>query len=144
MNIASNASSSSADSALQLYSTAYECQYEHNDSKEACRIYREIIRKFPDSNESAYAVVQLEKIGAQEALKSLQGSAWQKIISIAALLFSLFALIIAGTALLLVLEKNRNSMYNSIDIYFACEGNINHHQTTLCDRVLPNTPYISI
>lgn len=129
----------SADSALELYSTAYEYQYEHDDIREACRIYREIIKNFPDSNESAYAVVQLEKIGAQEALKSLQSSAWQKIISIAALLFSLFALIIAGIALLLVLEKNQNSVYNSKSTYFACHYHDYQHQAAIFKQVLPNS-----
>ena len=100
-------------SALQLYAAAYQYHYENDDIKEACRLYREIIRHFPDSNESAYAVVQLEKIGAQEAIKSMQGSSWQKTLPFAALLFSLFALFIAGTALLLVLDKNRNSLYQS-------------------------------
>lgn len=137
MNTTSN--NLSADSALQLYSTAYEYQYEHDDIKEACRIYREIIKKFPDSNESAYAVVQLEKIGAQEALKSLQGNAWQKIISIAALLFSFFALIIAGIALLLVLEKSQNSLYNNYNTYFACQDNNHHHQAAINYRILPNS-----
>lgn len=107
-------------SALQLYSTAYRFQYEQNDIKEACRLYREIIRQFPDSNESSYAVVQLEKIGAQEAVKSLQGSSWQKIFPIAALLFSLIALLIAGTALLLVLDKNQNSWYTNNAPPFYC------------------------
>ncbi len=100
------------NSALDFYTTAYQYQYEKNNLKEACRLYREIIRHFPDSNESAYAVVQLEKIGAQEALTSLQGGSLQKILPYAAVLLSLFALIIAGIALLLVLEKNHNSMYN--------------------------------
>jgi len=94
-------------SALQLYHAAYRFHYESNDLKEACRLYREIIRHFPDSNESAYAVVQLEKIGAQEALKTLQNSAWQKVIPFIALLISIFSLLIAAAALLLVLEKKR-------------------------------------
>jgi len=99
-------------SALQIYHTAYRCQYESNDLKEACRLYREIIRQFPDSNEAAYSVIQLEKIGAQEALKDLHENPWQKILPLAALLFSLLALFVAGTALLLVLDKNENSLYN--------------------------------
>ena len=88
-------------SALQLYHAAYRFHYETNDLKEACKLYREIIRHFPDSNESAYAVVQLEKIGAQEALKTLQQNAWQKVIPLVALLVSLFSFIIAITALFL-------------------------------------------
>ena len=102
-----------SSSALHLYHSAYRCHYEENDIKEACRLYREIIRQFPDSNESAYAVVQLEKIGAKEAIKMLHSSPFQKLIPLAALLVSLFALFIAGTALLLVLDKNENSWYNS-------------------------------
>jgi hypothetical protein len=107
-----SASDMSNSSAIQLYNSAYRLHYESNDIKEACRLYREIIRHFPDSNESAYAVVQLEKIGAQEALKSLQGGSWIKILPLASLLFSLFALLIAGAALLLVLDKGQQSWYN--------------------------------
>jgi len=110
----------SNSSALQLYNSAYRMHYENNDIKEACRLYREIIRHFPDSNESAYAVVQLEKIGAQEALKSLQGSSWMKILPLASLLFSLFALLIAGAALLLVLDKSQQSWYNITTSSYYC------------------------
>ncbi|MBN1577006.1 MAG: hypothetical protein JW913_10665 [Chitinispirillaceae bacterium] len=107
-------------SALQIYHSAYRCHYESNDLKEACRLYREIIRQFPDSNEAAYAVIQLEKIGAKEALKGLHESPWQKILPLSALLFSLLALFIAGTALLLVLDHNENSWYNTNRPYYCC------------------------
>lgn len=102
-------------SALQLYHAAYRFHYESNDIKEACRLYREIIRHFPDSNESAYAVVQLEKIGAQEALKSLQNNAWQKVLPFLAILTSIFALLIAAAALLLVLDKKDISYVDKND-----------------------------
>jgi len=120
-----------SNSALELYSTAYEYQYDQENLKEACRLYREIIRNFPDSNESAYAVVQLEKIGAQEAIKSLQASAWQKILPIAALLFSLLSFIIAGTALLLVLEKNQNSLHNYNSTIHLCSNHLDTRQSTI-------------
>jgi hypothetical protein len=110
-------------SALQLYHSAYRFHYEANDLKEACRMYREIIRNFPDSSECAYAVVQLEKIGAQEALKALQGGSPNKILPIVALLFSLIALFIAGTALLLVLDKKDNSWYNMMAPTYCCFSN---------------------
>jgi hypothetical protein len=110
-------------SALQLYHSAYRFHYEANDLKEACRMYREIIRNFPDSSECAYAVVQLEKIGAQEALKALQGGSPNKILPIVALLFSLIALFIAGTALLLVLDKKDNSWYNMRAPTYCCFSN---------------------
>ena len=114
----------SNSSALQLYNTAYRYHYEINDLKEACRFYREIIRHFPDSNESAYAVVQLEKIGAQEALKSLHGNSLQKIIPLVALLVSLFALFIAGTALLLVLDKKNHAEYTTFSPMYYCRHSV--------------------
>jgi hypothetical protein len=101
-------------SALQLYHAAYRFHYETNDLKEACRLYREIIRHFPDSNESAYAVVQLEKIGAQEALKMLQNNAWQKVIPFIALLISIFALLIATAALLLILNQKETLLFINV------------------------------
>ena len=105
----------SGRSALEIYHAAYRCHYESDDFKEACRLYREIIKQFPDSNEAAYSVIQLEKIGVKEALKDLHESPWQKILPLSALLFSLLALFIAGTALLLVLDHNGNSLYNNKD-----------------------------
>gem|GEM_PF-4010719 len=99
-------------SALQLYHTAYRSHYEANDIKEACRLYREIIRQFPDSNECAYAVVQLEKIGSKEVLKSLHNTHFHKVLPLAALLISLFALFIAVTTLFLVLDTKSSSWYN--------------------------------
>jgi hypothetical protein len=98
-------------SALQLYHSAYRCHYELNDLAEACRLYREIIRQFPQSNECAYAVVQLEKIGANEVLKNLNIAPANKILPLAALIISVLALFIAGAALLLMLEKVQHSWY---------------------------------
>ncbi len=107
-------------SALQLYHTAYRYHYETNEIKEACRLYREIIRHFPESNECAYAVIQLEKIGAQEAIKILNGGSLYKVLAFIALLFSLFALFIAGTALLLVLDNKELSWYTDSAESLCC------------------------
>jgi hypothetical protein len=92
-------------SALQLYHSAYRCHYELGDLAEACRLYREIIRHFPESNECAYAVVQLEKIGAGEVLKNLNIAPANKMLPLAALIISLLSLCIAGAALILILDK---------------------------------------
>lgn len=128
MNSSSEITNSSA---LQLYHAAYRFHYESNDLKEACRLYREIIRHFPDSNESAYAVVQLEKIGAQEALKTLQNSAWQKVIPFIALLISIFALFIAAAALLLVLDKKETSLFmNHLPVCYTIESTSMHDLST--------------
>jgi hypothetical protein len=53
-----------AVTALDLYSEAYARHYKDNDIEKACVLYKEIIRRFPESNECAYAGLQLEKIGA--------------------------------------------------------------------------------
>lgn len=99
-------------SALQLYHSAYRCHYELGELAEACRLYREIIRQFPQSNECTYAVVQLEKIGAGEVLKNLDIAPANKAMPLITLIISLLALCIAGAALLLVLEKMQHSWYN--------------------------------
>lgn len=106
-------------SALQLYHSAFRYHYELNDLAEACRIYREIIRHFPQSNECAYAVVQLEKIGATEVLKNLDIAPTNKFFPLAALIISLLALCIAGAALLLVLDKQQNSWYNISEPHYC-------------------------
>ncbi len=51
---------------LEVYNQAYTFHYVENRIADACRLYKEIIREFPDSNECAYAAVQLEKIAAEE------------------------------------------------------------------------------
>lgn len=112
-------------SALQLYHSAYRCHYELNDVAEACRLYREIIRQFPQSNECAYAVVQLEKIGANEVLKNLNIAPANRLFPIVALILSLLSLCIAGAALLLVLEKMQNSWYTiSTPHYCSLSGDV--------------------
>lgn len=107
-------------SALQLYHSAYRCHYELNDIPEACRMYREIIRHFPDSNECGYAVVQLEKIGATEVLKNLDVAPPNKLLPFVALAISLIALCIAGAALLLVLDKMQQSGYTITSPHYCC------------------------
>ncbi len=54
------------NSSLELYETAYKLQYVDGNVPEACRIYKIIIDEFPDSNECGYAVIQLQKIQAND------------------------------------------------------------------------------
>lgn len=60
-----------ASSPLEIYEQAYRFQYEENDIPKACDVYRQIIREFPDSNESGYAAIQLQKIHAQDVSRKL-------------------------------------------------------------------------
>jgi hypothetical protein len=55
-----------ANTPLDIYQKAYQLHYEAGDLVEACALYKEILKKFPESNECGYAVIQLQKIGAQE------------------------------------------------------------------------------
>lgn len=79
------------DSALQLYDEAYRQHYEQGNIPQACILYREVIRNFPDSFESVYAVIQLEKIGMREAVKHLNSGGWVKIVAVVALILSIIA-----------------------------------------------------
>lgn len=107
-------------SALQLYHAAYRLHYEANDLKEASRLYREILRQFPESHECGYAVVQLEKIGAGEVMKMLGKTSLQQALPVVALLMSLIALIIACCALFLALNQNNATGYRySTESYYA-------------------------
>jgi hypothetical protein len=87
---------STYESALHLYDEAYRQHYEQGNIPQACVLYREIIRNFPDSFESVYAVIQLEKIGMREAVKHLNSGGWVKTVSIIALILSILAAGLAG------------------------------------------------
>jgi len=80
------------ESALQLYDEAYRQHYEQGNIPQACILYREVIRNFPDSFESVYAVIQLEKIGMREAVKHLNSGGWVKTVAVAALILSIIAM----------------------------------------------------
>ena len=54
------------NSSLELYETAYKLQYVDGNIPEACRIYKALIDEFPNSNECGYAVIQLQKIQAND------------------------------------------------------------------------------
>jgi len=53
-------------SPLELYETAYKLHYIEGNIPLACGIYKAIIDDFPNSNECGYAVIQLQKIQAND------------------------------------------------------------------------------
>jgi hypothetical protein len=55
------------NSPLELYEKAYRLHYVEHQIEDACRVYDQIIKTFPDSNECGYAAIQLQRIVAQEA-----------------------------------------------------------------------------
>jgi tetratricopeptide (TPR) repeat protein len=60
------------NSSLELYETAYKLHYVEGNITEACRIYKVIIDEFPNSNECGYAVIQLQKIQANDIADNLK------------------------------------------------------------------------
>jgi tetratricopeptide (TPR) repeat protein len=58
-------------SPLELYEQAYHLHYDENDIVKACQIYETIITEYPESNESAYAAIQLQKIHTNEVERKL-------------------------------------------------------------------------
>jgi tetratricopeptide (TPR) repeat protein len=60
------------NSSLELYETAYNLHYVEGNLSDACRIYKAIIDEFPDSNECGYAVIQLQKIQANEIAEKIK------------------------------------------------------------------------
>ncbi|MBD3316479.1 MAG: hypothetical protein GF344_11885 [Chitinivibrionales bacterium] len=59
-----------AKSPLELYQQAFKL-HGQGQIQEAVILYKEIIKQFPDANESAYAAVQLEKVMADEVAESV-------------------------------------------------------------------------
>ncbi len=101
-----------AESALELYDHAYNFHYLQNRPEEAARLYRQIIRHFPDSNESAYAAIQLEKLAASSIpLEEKKQSN--------AFLFALLALNLAATAALTGLVLDRVITFDSLFVHPA-------------------------
>jgi hypothetical protein len=60
------------NSSLELYETAYKLHYIDGNIPEACRIYKVLIDEFPNSNECGYAVIQLQKILANDVADRLK------------------------------------------------------------------------
>jgi hypothetical protein len=62
------------NSPLELYETAYTLHYIDGNIPEACRMYKAIIDDFPNSNECGYAVIQLQKIQANDVAEGVRAS----------------------------------------------------------------------
>jgi tetratricopeptide (TPR) repeat protein len=58
-------------SPLLLYQKAWTLHYTDRKIAQACDIYEEIVRKFPESEVSSYSSIQLQKIHASEVTRRL-------------------------------------------------------------------------
>ncbi len=59
---------------LELYEKAYRLHYIENRPEAAVSYYQRLIKEFSDSNECGYAVIQLQKIKAEEVAAGLQSA----------------------------------------------------------------------
>jgi hypothetical protein len=82
------------DMPLELYEQAYRLHYESENIAGACSLYKEIIKKFPESNECGYAVIQLQKIGAREIARTLDAKHSKEARTVIALLVVNFAVLV--------------------------------------------------
>jgi tetratricopeptide (TPR) repeat protein len=101
---------------LKLYQKAYELHYSERKIVKACDIYEQIIHQFPDSEVSAYASIQLQKIRAGKFAKS--GSGQGLSLPVMVLLVVNFAAVIGLAIILsvaLVQIKSRHVQARLID-----------------------------
>ena len=95
-----------ANSPLDLYEEAYRLQYHENKIPDAVKVYEAIIRDFPDSNECAYSVIQLQKVKANDITKALKKiPSGVNSMLIVALMTSFFALAAALVGVLLLFRE---------------------------------------
>jgi tetratricopeptide (TPR) repeat protein len=126
----------SAHSPLELYEQAYRLHYQDGKKPEACRIYKALIEEFPDSNECGYAVIQLEKILAENVSERINVSSRTAIIfAVVALAVALVALggsFFAGSMYVKTINEKMNvvSLLNQAQAYIAI-GNTSEAITLL-------------
>jgi len=95
-----------AQSPLELYEQAYRLHYHEQKIPEAVKTYEAIIRDFPDSNECAYSVIQLQKIKAKDITKALKKApSGVYSLFIVALMTAIFALAVALAGVLLLFRE---------------------------------------
>jgi len=88
------------NSSLELYETAYKLHYLEGNIPEACRIYKVIIDEFPNSNECGYAVIQLQKIQANEVSEKIKTGGFSPIFNIVMAACVGACIIVTATALI--------------------------------------------
>jgi len=87
------------NSSLELYETAYKLHYIDGNIPEACRIYKVIIDEFPNSNECGYAVIQLQKIQANEVSEKINTGVFPSLLIFILAAVTVVCLIVTTVAL---------------------------------------------
>jgi tetratricopeptide (TPR) repeat protein len=99
------------NSPLELYETAYALHYVDGNIPEACRLYKAIIDDFPSSNECGYAVIQLQKIQANDVADGIRASTNRfAMIQIIAVTLCIVVCLTLSVAAFLSLKKARSDL----------------------------------
>jgi hypothetical protein len=87
------------NSSLELYDTAYKLHYIEGNIPEAIKIYKAIIDEFPDSNECGYAVIQIQKIQANDVAGKIRSGGSLSFLSIVSVACAVICVVIMAISL---------------------------------------------
>lgn len=96
-----------ASSPLEIYEKAYRLHYDDNDVQRACDLYKQLISEFPDTAESAYAAIQLQKIDAEDLIRRLGKRKPAVVLMTVTLIFCVATLIAFGILGLVFYQKTQ-------------------------------------
>lgn len=113
-----------ANSPLELYEKAYRLHYDEGRIPEACRVYKAIVDEFPDSNECGYAVIQLEKILAQQVSERINvSSRWAGVLAVISIVVSVCCLV-AVILMSSIFTKSLQARLNSVSLVSQALGKL--------------------
>jgi len=84
-----------SQSPLELYQYAYHLHYEENNFSKASELYQQIILAFPDSHESGYAAIQLQKIHSKSVADIFEAKITKRTLLLSSAFSFLFICVIA-------------------------------------------------
>jgi len=106
------------NSPLELYETAYRLHHNEDRPSEALKYYDALIREFPDSNECAYAVIQINRIKANDVAASITVKRKGGVLGVMAFILCLLILAALGAGAYLaweyVLPEAQNAQQRNI------------------------------
>jgi tetratricopeptide (TPR) repeat protein len=110
-------------SAIELYRRAYDLDYRKGDWQQAEELYKEIVEKFPYSDEKEYALVHLDRIqklraNPQDQKLAPVRAAGSAVNGFNIVNFFLILILAVGVALAgyLIWQQNRTAQYQSLVI----------------------------
>lgn len=132
-----------ANTPLELYDCAYRLQYHEKKIQEAIKLYETIIREFPESNECGYAVIQLQKIKANDITGALKkSSSGAGPLLAVSFIVSCFAFLVAVIGILLLAQQLRMEHYR-VTLAVAALGKMSYGKDESALKILDELKKIS-